>query len=273
MPDELLKQSKIVENHGDAADDCGSLMKHFHNRLTLDNLRLSERYVKKEIHVLLHFKVGDSEEFVASFQRETFGLVRHEHTPQVGSPLPGMAGEVDSLKIGAFTWQDTMAANIGKYGEQQVMLVDTVELMDVPEDLSGPSSVWFDCVDLFYRLIPHALYTSVPHGFVFRGVFGNGKANVPERADSACSNRNQMDGQMVKRTPEIVSHVSHYRGNVRGDVLEHSQVVRALTHVRIILERNRICACVAEGSPSGLQFLDLLFGPFDLCPKPLENLR
>ena len=65
---------------------------------------------------------------------------------------------------------------------QQSVFVDNVKAMEMPEDFSATSTVWFDSVYSFYSVIPHSLYFSVAGGHVFRGVLSNGKIDMGERA-------------------------------------------------------------------------------------------
>src|SRR6266498_5412668 len=69
-----VQQSLAGERRHDGSNVFGELMERLNNRLTLDNLRLSERYVEGELHVLVHFVLGDGGEYVAAFQREVDGL-------------------------------------------------------------------------------------------------------------------------------------------------------------------------------------------------------
>ena len=55
----------------DALDKARKLDEQFHQRLCLDDLRLSERYAKSKLHLLVHFRIGGiDEEFVAHLQRK-----------------------------------------------------------------------------------------------------------------------------------------------------------------------------------------------------------
>src|SRR4051794_1599111 len=61
---------KRLELRNNAAHKIGKMMEQFEQRLTLANLRLSERYFNFELRVLVHFQIGKaSEQYVADFQR------------------------------------------------------------------------------------------------------------------------------------------------------------------------------------------------------------
>jgi hypothetical protein len=60
-----------AEAQNEAIDQIRHVLKRFNDRLTLANLRLAERYLKAEIQLLVHFRIGQiDEEFGACLQRE-----------------------------------------------------------------------------------------------------------------------------------------------------------------------------------------------------------
>ena len=66
----------------DGANKIRHLIERFKNRLALDNLRISERYVKSELDVLVRFVpsvFGNSNDFIAHYHRhpETKGTRSH----------------------------------------------------------------------------------------------------------------------------------------------------------------------------------------------------
>src|ERR1700694_464151 len=78
------QQSLTAEDSENVAHQTRSLMKHFNNRLTLDSLRLSERYLDGEVHLLMHLRYGENVEYVASFQREMSDASLQEHSRVIG---------------------------------------------------------------------------------------------------------------------------------------------------------------------------------------------
>lgn len=107
-----------------------------------------------------------------------------------------------------------MAGNISVNGEQQAMLVNTVKLMDVPEELSTPTSVWLKKVDLIYRFLPHTFYSSVPHGFVILGSLGSGEANLVEMTRKPRTHRKHVASQVVESASQVVNGITYDHGNI-----------------------------------------------------------
>src|SRR5208337_1456807 len=58
------------ELRDDAINEIRELMERFEQRLTLDNIRLVERYIKFELHLFVYFSIrGVCKQFVTCFQR------------------------------------------------------------------------------------------------------------------------------------------------------------------------------------------------------------
>src|ERR1017187_7772896 len=69
-----LKQMQPVEIRNQGADSISRLMEEHNNWLSPDDLRLSERYLKGDVHVVLHVRLGDSGEYVACLRIEGGGI-------------------------------------------------------------------------------------------------------------------------------------------------------------------------------------------------------
>src|SRR2546425_769597 len=82
---DLGKQPGAMESRDDPVNQVRHFMERFSKRLTLDNLRLGERYLKSELLLLVRFIVGaKNEEFIACFEREPCVGESEEHG-QVGN--------------------------------------------------------------------------------------------------------------------------------------------------------------------------------------------
>jgi hypothetical protein len=66
---------------------------------------------------------------------------------------------------------------------------------------------------------------------------------------------------MVESTPKVEKDVSGPALNVVRDVLNASDVVRSLSSLRIVLNRDVIWVGVVEGIEGGVEISDVLFGP------------
>lgn len=234
------------------------LMKRFDDRITHDNPNFVERYIELECHLLIHFRFRDGMEYIASFQHAN-GYHRREKFAKVRNGLALQS----SRDFCPLTWRDTSAAIRRSNSKQQAMLVDVVKAVKTPERVI-PSFVWFDTLNRVNRILPHALYFSSEKGrCVFRGTLDDGKTGFAAR--SVACHKNKVIGEVVKGTSEVVKNVPADGNNIIGDIPNADEVVADLSLVRIALNFDYIWACpgVKKGCASGLQILDVLFGPLD----------
>jgi len=120
------------------------LMEAREKRIRLCNLRLTERFLNFELHILLHLRFYSGEEAIVGF-----------HQIGAGKPVSGKQ-------------------EIVCHGKQGSMLINVVELVDSPERIV-PTFVRFKPIDLLNRLWKHSLCFSSLFGFVFLKGVCNGK--------------------------------------------------------------------------------------------------
>ena len=255
---ESAEQSPPVEVEDNLTNHFRHFMECFNDRITLHNLRLGERYAQKEIHVLVHFRFRNSEEFVASFQRKDSGTGNYDGIPVVFRTPAMKSG--DPLPI---AFERSMSLKGRPSRDQQSMFVVIVKSDKVPEKFSCPTSVWFESVDSFYRILPHSLYRSVSLGPVFRGTSPSREFGIRKSLDGTFSHADQIVCGVVQSTPEIIKSVPDEQGKVHGDGLGIREIVDTLLRLKICLEPETIRVGFEETVALGLQVEDVLFGPFD----------
>jgi hypothetical protein len=128
-------------------------LKRFNERCTLNYPKFSERYIKSELHFLIHFSVGTvDEEFVACFQREHSigGSEKRMDRFHVGE-----SGVILNKKLEDVSTQ-VNAPEHGADDDHKAVLIDIVKLVEDPKRVI-PTLVWFDSVDLMdgFRCSPH----------------------------------------------------------------------------------------------------------------------
>ena len=125
------------------------LCKRWEERITRRNLRLADRFINFELHILLHFSVKNSdptEMWVACFN-----VVR---------PIAVLSEPVSNKEA------------IIVVSEKSAVLVNVVKLVDSPERVI-PTTVRFERINRFYSFGAHALYFSSLFPFVSSGVLRN----------------------------------------------------------------------------------------------------
>jgi len=265
----------------DLPDKIRELMERFEQRLTLDNLRLAERYIKAELHLLIHFGIrGVDKQFVASFQRAHHGIGLKEEMPSRGdgdgivrNGLLGLPNQL--LQASTCMGTEINTPEGGTDGNQhQAVFVDVVKFAEYPELVSLSSLVRFGCVDCVYGILPHALYLSIALGFVFRGV-GPTDREVDKVFGGGLARSGQMKlvGQVVESTSKVLDHITSDEQDVCRHVLNTHDIVDQLSRLRIVLGPDSIWLGSEERLPCDIEISDVLFGPFDLEPSRKQLIR
>ena len=127
-----------------------------------------------------------------------------------------------------------------------------------------PTTVWFDHVDRFYRIVPHALYFSGTLGFVFRGILRDGEVDMTKGPGSPSSNEDEMISQVVKGASQILKNIPSDRAERSRRLLGAVYIIiDRLSCLRIALDSDSIRIGREERSDCDLQITDVLFGPFN----------
>ncbi len=250
------------ENGNDVINQIGHLMERFNNRLTLNNPSLGERYDKVELHILLHFRFRDSEEYIACFQRDMPDI--HESPMKVRNGIIGPTSPETFNHLCPYTWQDAVRRQRRNGGNQQAVFVEVVKRMEPPENFI-PTFVWFDRMDSVYGILPHSLYFSNHAGFVFRGVIKNREINMPSvpAASPTGTNLEKLEGHMVKGASEVLQNITDDCADGRKNVFNADEVIGVLSRLWVALGFDYIWIGGKEGFTRDIQIIDVLFGPFD----------
>lgn len=238
----------------------------FNQRLTLNNSRLAERYLKGELHLLIHFRVGSVlKEFVACFQGEK-SVGGFEKDVGENRNLPPCEfwnrGEHLSHKS-TQVWADVDATECGTHSDQSAMFIDIVKTVQTPERII-PTLIWFDSVNRFYSRLRHSPYFSGRFGFVFRGIVADREIGLLGRSRAASNN--ELVSHVVKGAPKTVEHIADDDGDMDGSLLNAVNVVDQLSSLRIALGVDCIGIGHKERPDFCLNITEVLFGPFDLRP-------
>lgn len=230
-PQERFKLKHQVFNEID------QLMERWEQRITPSNLRLADRFLNSDIHILLTFVLKDTGEvWVARLDKE---LLKPE---KVVYPI----GNKKRVSID---------------GEQHPMLIDVVEVMQEPERLVS-TFVRFEPVDSFFRDRGHSLYFSNFVPLVSGAVLGNRKLCSQRRLLPI--SKNEMICQVVKGAPEIVNDITGCGDCVKGHSAEHLKLFKAMSACRVHLFQENLHLFVPDLSHLGIDFCEVLFGPLDL---------
>lgn len=262
----LLDQQRTEIGH-QVINKIRHTLKRFDERFTLDNPRFSERYIKSELHFLIHFSIGAVyEEFVVYLQREHSigGLEKCVDRFHVGE-----SGDLCSHKSEGVSTQ-VYAPKCGADDDHKAVFIDIVKLVEDPKRVV-PTFVWFDSVDRVYGVLPHSLYFSNRFGCVFRGIIRNREVDMlrwtarraPRPGHEKCI------GQMIESTSEILKDIPGDSGDSFWNLPNTHQIIDQLSGLRIALSSDYIGIGCEKGFDFRLQIKDVLFGPLNFNFNPI----
>lgn len=228
------------------ANQIGHLMERFKNRLTRDNLRLSERYIKSELQILALLRVGQSHHFIASMK----GLPDNSHREHERIP-----NNVHAPRV-----------RLHRNCQYESVLIDAVEFVDMPERTIA-SDVRLYTADEFLRFGMDLLYFSLANGrcillgTLLQIILTDREVRILP-GGSAIS-LDKLPSQMIKGASQVVDSISDDCANLVGNRLDAVDIEGYVRNLRYVLGPQSIGFRIAEGSDSNIQIADVLFGPFN----------
>lgn len=274
----MTELEKRQEPADDAINEMRQLVKKWDDRLTLDNLRIAERYLKGEVEFLIHLQVravgpSDSRHFCVVVKNWNADSLSEGHCAvdfRIHAPLDlgdqvahGRMPELQQI------WRERRSKTEAKIldGEgdnrQEAVLVEVVKLVEFPEAIV-PALVRLGRVDETYRGRAHSLYLSRRAGFVFGETLANGEVSPVATGLPVCLN--QLPRQVVEAASQLVSGFADDQGDVLGQRVSDLDAKDALSGLRVLLTQKSVWVGFAEGQNPGFEITDVVFGPFDFCP-------
>jgi hypothetical protein len=226
------------------------------------NLGLVNRYIKGEAHVLILFKCRKPGEFVACLHRDDWGIGRSEHhLTEIAS------GGADELRLsdrsGFFAWNQCAANRYGRYRQQQTMLVNDIQLMQLPKAVAPPSLIWLDTVENFVTILPKAWYFAARRPYVCFGCVEDWERRV--LVGCPPSSNNQRIGEVVERASEIMDNIPQHEGQRIWDDWDALDVIDDLSRLVVVFSPDGVGIVPPERIDGGLEILDVLLGPIVFC--------
>lgn len=242
----------------DPEDDSLHLQERIQNRFRFNYPRYIERHRKLEIDEGVILRVRDSEEFVAWFQHADLGSgdkqVIHRRIK-----LNGMRFDPILYDLPFFTWQGEVAQMRSADPEDFTVLVESVKFVEEPQRVI-PSLVWLPSRDVFYGILPHALYAFLQKGLrVFNQGVANGETGMSCRTPSV--GNDQLPSQMVETAPEVVQSIANVSDNLSGIGRAAPVVIDVLQRLYIFFGVDYIWVGIEECFECPIQLFDVIAGP------------
>jgi hypothetical protein len=245
---------EFIEANYDGVDEIRELMKNWKNRFTCDNPRVSERYLKGELRVLVEIKslvpLGNTIKLCAVLQRE-----RQITRDRDGNDLL-FRGQVNPDHRRFVTHADY---------EEKSVLVKIIEGMQ-HEQIIVPSVIRLERVDHLFSLWSDSLYISSRKGFVCLGTLIDREAN-PSASRDAVIGQNQLPNQMVKSGPQVLEDVADNGGEVCRNIFSDKNPPDQIIGLRVFLSDRGVRIGFEKGFQSTVEITDVLLGPLDFTPN------
>lgn len=276
-PDLYLKGGS--EEIDDFADRAHQLGQRWNDRLTLKNLRLTERYIEGELKLIVWFTIlpWGAGQFCAIFQRERC-LGRVEGDPVIGCitcKLPISLGDIgiidETRSMHRSDVNCELSSSTGDREENSV-LVDNIEVVQGPDHLVVPSLVRLQRAEFLDEVLPRSVYFALNKGFHIIGVpsprIAKDREHRLSRDWSVAYLPNQPTGEMVERAPKVVDRISNQDGELNGRhrsrPLFSQYPSDPVGVLRIVVDLDSVRVRLDEGTDNRVKVDDVAFGPFDL---------
>jgi hypothetical protein len=262
-----LGEERLKSCHS-VADEVSEMLDRFQHRPRLENLRLIERYIKREFHLLVHFHIREvNKEFVALFERaEDVGGTDGDRNVRPDLSRKKFSNFRCARETTYYKRANINATKAGPDSHKCAVLVDVVKAMQDPEIVTLSSFVWFESAESINSVLPHALYFSGNKAFVFRGLRSNKKASFMPIHSGAGADEIELLGKVIESGSEILNGVSQDHRNFSGDLFDSRHIIDQLSRLRIVLGQNFVWVYSVEGHNSVIQIGDVLIGPFNFMP-------
>ena len=232
----------------DALHKARQLTEQWKNRLTLDNLRLSERYLEDGIEFLLRLRGAKEPD-------DFYAVLHHD----AGGGVPE-GGQHPSAAMPDISRCDCIHGR-----EQEAVLVGVVQFMEFPESII-PTLVRLESADEVFRRRAHSLYFSLNRGFVLGGSLVDRKLGLVVRGSAG--GLHQLPSKVTETAAQLVDGLSRDDGEFQGWLTRAPRYIESVSRLRVVLGKDTIRVGAAEGADPGVELIDVVFGPFDFCPDP-----
>jgi hypothetical protein len=258
---ELRRDVKRLQQRGEQRDDAlngaSELLKRWEKRLTLQNLRLVERYAECEIDICVHRVTRNppEQDGAHNYALSLFGSqdrrrVRPSRRVSKGADVGHQAIQVENdVLVGL------------RYGEQEAVLIDNVEVVQGPQG-GIASLVWLETVKDVQRLLADAICLSRSAGFVL----GFGR---PQR-EGGCVGRlaavgdHKLVDKMVEGRPQIVDDISGLKRERGWQRIRSGYYPFPVPGLRVVLDRDFVAVGLAKSLDSSVEIAEVVLGPIDL---------
>lgn len=223
----------------------------------LGNGGFLDAYRKVKAHLLLRFRCGDSEEFIACIQRDWRKEVLSYDAWESLSELWNKDFWKASRHCRFLSWSEGAHRAYMAHGQEKTVLVDVIKPMELPQE-EIPSLVWLDTVEHFESILAYSWYQSSEAGFIAFGRVEDWELRV------GCDIGDKPAGEVIERAAEVVENVAKDQWNFGGDGRKLSDVIAEVSGLRVRLGKDGNRVEIVINPESRIELVDMLLGPNEL---------
>ena len=231
----------------DFKNEIRKLSARWNNRLTLEGQSIAKLYIDDRFAIVCDFSIS---------------------TPNNGMSCNSVLNKQPTFdfQLTAIISPHSHACHVGEMsgGEQSAMLVFDIEVVNMQEGFSVPSSVRFNIYDQMVQNIPrNLLFKSAINGrFKFLPGFIDRELGV--LSTSPPSNSLDIVDSQVQSTAQIVNNVPKNQVDSFGTLIMLPDLKKIAGAIRVVLDERNVKVTIEKSVDFAVQIKDVFFGPFNL---------
>lgn len=253
-------------------DKLATLTQQWNNRLAVNNLRLSERYLVGEVEFLIHLRFrpsAHSSNFCAivRYDEAVWSNRRYRNWRLGEVAINHCAERGVNFQNGVSEAEPELSKSAGHH-QQESVLVEVINIVKHPEYLESRLVRLFRPNEVYSRRA-HALYFSRERGFISGWRLIEWEVGFSVGGSAVCLD--QLPCEIVKSAAQVVCDLASDNGDCGRQRGADANPECPLLRLRVIITPE----CVWVGVPKGYDFpfeiVDVVFGPFDFRPYVGES--
>ena len=263
----VLTEESPLENIDNAFHEVDKLLEAWDDRLTVDNLAFTKRYIEGKLKIALEFSLfvvskAVRKNYVAIFERILdFGWGEGDggHVRDMG-----WVGDSHLFKESNQTDLPQNACVAGPNRNQNCVFIKNIELVKTPKGVC-PSLVRLQPLDESAGSVSRA--AQIIRKFFLEDLFGGAywEIGILDNGGGGCAIGNHKGcGKGVERGPQIMNDIADHRTPFIGDGLFELEAIKFISGLRLFVASDAIWIAPVIGRNFGAKFGKMFLGPVNL---------
>jgi hypothetical protein len=251
MSSRLLPETVLFKNLDDSCNKAGDLMKLWKNRLTLQGLSISKRYLEGNLEILADFDFicnGSITQYCAIFYPMRMSALQCEK-------------DLVTRKWGRRRKRSVRNIDAVKNGNKQLMFVNDIEIVNGSEHISEPVFIWLQRANYINDLWGGTVYVSLSNS-ILKVIPVQTKRKV-NAFRALLVKPNQITGEDVQSGSEVMNCIAKDSWEMYRDLFSDPDGPRTLSTIRAVLNNDSIRIMAQEFGNFRIKFRDVALGPLN----------